>query len=438
MPVHAEKVTEPTKQKQAAEAERAQIKQKLGVLQREISRTETDRGRAADALGQSERAISEANRALYELTNNQKEAEAKLAELTEEQNRLTKAVATQKSQLGKLLREQYAAGNEDRIKLLLSGDNPNRINRDLQYMGYVSQAQAKLIGELNANLQAIEQNQATAQIAKDELEKIAQEQRDQKTALEKEKTHRATLLAQLSSRLSAQRKEAGNIQRDEQKLAGLVDKLGKLIEEQRKAEAAAQEKRRLEQIAQAQARAKNKGAAKKNTSKGKIKSPTSSPDAIDNDEAPATEVARNELTSSADVQGGGFGRAFTSLRGQIRLPVKGDLVSKYGSKRPDGPSSKGVFIRTADGAEVKAVAAGKVVFAEWLRGFGNLVIIDHGDQYMTIYGNNQAVLKRPGDVVKTGDIIANAGNSGGNEQSGLYFEMRHQGRAFDPMEWVTR
>jgi septal ring factor EnvC (AmiA/AmiB activator) len=96
-----------------------------------------------------------------------------------------------------------------------------------------------------------------------------------------------------------------------------------------------------------------------------------------------------------------------------------------------------LFIRAEEGAEVKAVAGGRVVFAEWLRGFGNLIIVDHGNQYMTIYGNNQAVLKRAGDVVKAGETIANAGNSGGNEQSGLYFEMRHQGRAFDPLGWVT-
>ena len=83
------------------------------------------------------------------------------------------------------------------------------------------------------------------------------------------------------------------------------------------------------------------------------------------------------------------------------------------------------------------MASGRVVFADWLRGFGNLVIVDHGNEYMTIYGNNQAVLKHAGDPVKPGEVIASAGNSGGNEQSGLYFEMRHQGRAFDPLEWVT-
>ena len=90
----------------------------------------------------------------------------------------------------------------------------------------------------------------------------------------------------------------------------------------------------------------------------------------------------------------------------------------------------------AESSEIKAVASGRVVFADWLRGFGNLIIVDHGGQYMTIYGNNQSLYKRAGDAIKSGDTIASAGNSGGNEQSGLYFEMRHQGRAFDPLGWV--
>lgn len=84
-----------------------------------------------------------------------------------------------------------------------------------------------------------------------------------------------------------------------------------------------------------------------------------------------------------------------------------------------------------------AVAGGRVVFANWLRGFGNLIIAGHGAQYMTVYGNNQAVLKHAGDSVTTGKVIASASNTGGNQQSGLYFETRFQGRAFDPFGWVT-
>ena len=129
-------------------------------------------------------------------------------------------------------------------------------------------------------------------------------------------------------------------------------------------------------------------------------------------------------------------KRFASLKGQLRAPVSGQVAARFGTKRGQGPSWKGVFIRASEGADVRAVAGGRVVFAEWLRGFGNLIIVDHGGQYMSIYGNNQSLLKRVGDAVKGGEAIASAGNSGGNEESGLYFELRHQGRAFDPATWV--
>ena len=132
------------------------------------------------------------------------------------------------------------------------------------------------------------------------------------------------------------------------------------------------------------------------------------------------------------------GQEFSRLKGQLRLPVKGELIAKFGTKRGDGPSWKGLFIKANEGAEVKAIAAGKVVFAEWLRGFGNMIILDHGGQYLSLYSNAQAVLKHAGDTVKAGDTIANAGNSGGNEETGLYFEMRFKGQVFDPMVWVRK
>jgi septal ring factor EnvC (AmiA/AmiB activator) len=438
-PAHAEKLTERAKQKQAAEAERAELQQKLNALKRDITQTEAAKSHAADALAQAETAISQANRALRDLAADQRATQSRLTQLAHEQERLAKIIDTQQKRLSLLLRDQYVASKEDRIKLLLSGDNPNRINRELQYMGYVSQAQAKLIDSLRANMAAIESNKAATQEARDELDEIAREQREQKTQLEKEKARRGALLAQLSGKLAGQRKEVGNIERDEQRLGGLVDKLAKLIEEQRKADAAALEKRRREQKERQEELARAK-AKKETENKAKMisgKTPKPNPDAIDNDEPPQKLVARNELVPEPAVQDVGAGRAFSSLRGQLRLPVKGDLIARFGGSRSGGPSWKGLFIRAIEGAEVRAVASGQVVFADWLRGFGNLIIIDHGGQYMTVYGNNQAVLKRAGDMVKTGDTIASAGNSGGNEQSGLYFEMRHQGRAIDPSGWIT-
>ncbi|RZT05850.1 Septal ring factor EnvC, activator of murein hydrolases AmiA and AmiB [Duganella sp. CF402] len=463
------KATERSKQKAAAEAERAGVQQKLNALKKDISKTESAKDDAADTLAESEQAISDANRALRDLQQEQGDTNVKLQMLSAEHDKLAATVAHQKQQLAKLLREQYVAGNEDRIKLLLSGDNPNRINRDLQMMAYVSQAQARLLDALRANLKAVEVNQAEAQNAKDELEEIAQEQLQQKAKLEQEKARRAALLTTLSKKLVAQRKEAGNLERDEQRMTGLVDKLNKLIAEQ--AIAAAAEKKRQEQLAAAKAAAKAKAEAdaralakakaaeaerqrlakaNNNTKSGTIKPATPNPaDAIDADEpkvaavkpAPAPAPAPVDDTppaKAADIAlaPAAPAGAFASLKGQLRAPVAGKVAAKFGSKRGDGPSWKGVFIRSAEGADVHAIAGGRVVFADWLRGFGNLIIVDHGSQYMSIYGNNQSLLKRAGDIVKAGDPIASAGNSGGNEESGLYFELRHQGAAFDPAGWV--
>lgn len=539
------KLTERAKQKAQAEADRAGLQQKLTALKRDIGKTESAKDDAADTLAESEQAISDANRALRDLAQEQGDTNTRLTQLSAEHNRLADTVALQKKQLAKLLREQYVAGNEDRIKLLLSGDNPNRINRDLQMMAYVSQAQAKLLNALRANLQAVEANQAEAQNAKDELQEIAQEQLQQKAVLEQEKARRAALLNTLSSRLVAQRKEAGNVERDEQRMAGLVDKLAKLIQEQ--AAAAASEKLRQEQLAaarakaaaeakakalaQAKADAEAKAAAraqarariaelererlaaiaakaKSHAIKPPAGKPAFKPDPIDADEpklaaqkppsrpepvliaeakpepraepkpepkpearvepkpeprpelkaearAEAKVEAKNEAKaepkpepkpdlrlapaakpSDIALAPAAPDGAFANLKGQLRQPVAGKVAARFGSKRGDGPSWKGVFIRASEGADVHAVAGGRVVFAEWLRGFGNLIIVDHGGQYMSIYGNNQSLLKRAGDVVKSGDSIASAGNSGGNEESGLYFELRHQGRAFDPAGWV--
>ena len=90
-----------------------------------------------------------------------------------------------------------------------------------------------------------------------------------------------------------------------------------------------------------------------------------------------------------------------------------------------------------DESDVKAVAGGRVVFAEWMRGFGNLMIVDHGDAYLSIYGNNDSLLKQVGQAVKGGETVATVGNSGGNPESGLYFELRHKGQPIDPMKWAS-
>ena len=407
-------------QKRSAESEHADLRKKLANLKQDILKTESEQQRAQDLLAKSETAISDANRKLYALTNEQRATQQKLTELTAMQQQLQRQIERQKQQFSALLRQQYQAGNNDRIKLLLSGDNPNRINRDLQYLGYLSQAQQHLINQLNVNLAAVETNKIAAQQIEQDLQEIADEQQQQKIALLNEKTQRANLMQQLSAKVAAQRKEAGQVQKNEQRLANLVSRLNVLIEQQQKAEFAEQ-KRKAAQLAKEAKEAKLK-ATKPEQNKNSNKEAGNKPEPITVNKTPDASNA---------------GAQFTQLKGRLRIPVKGELTAKFGSSRGEGTVWKGIFIRANEGAEIKAIASGKVIFAEWLRGFGNLIIVDHGGQYMSIYGNNEAVLKQAGEQINAGEVIATAGNSGGNEQSGLYFELRFQGKAIDPLSWIN-
>jgi septal ring factor EnvC (AmiA/AmiB activator) len=113
-------------------------------------------------------------------------------------------------------------------------------------------------------------------------------------------------------------------------------------------------------------------------------------------------------------------------------------MNRYGGAREEtGATWKGLFIRSVAGETVHAVADGRVVYADWLRGFGNLLILDHGKGYMSLYANNDGLLRQVGESVRGGDPIAHVGASGDNVDSGLYFELRRDGKPFDPSAWVA-
>jgi len=422
-----------TRQKQQAEQERTELRRKLDDLKADIAKTEQARGHAADALATSEQAISNANRKLRELAAEQQRTQQRLQALSQDLRQLESTVTQQRKRLAQMLREQYRAGQEDRLRLLLSGDNPNRIARELRYLGYVSAEQVKAIEKLQQDIAAVEANKADVEEARAELDDIAAEQREQKALLEKEKRKRKVLVTQLSDKLSAQRKQAGNLARDEARLSSLVDRLAVLIAQQRKAE---EEEARRRARAKAAAAEREKALAEKSRADDKGRASASNKPATQ--AKLADRVADRVADTPPEPPPPPDGNAFAAMRGKGKLPVKGELAASFGAKRADGPNWKGIFIKAGEGSEVHAAGAGEVIFADWMRGFGNLMIVDHGGQYMSIYGNNQSLLKRPGDRVKAGDVIATVGNSGGNEHSGLYFELRHQGRAIDPLAWLNR
>ncbi len=140
----------------------------------------------------------------------------------------------------------------------------------------------------------------------------------------------------------------------------------------------------------------------------------------------------------ADIPADASQQPFKSLKGKLRWPARGKLTTRFGSRRGNtGLTWQGVMISAPEGVRVRAVSQGRVAFADWMRGFGLLLIVDHGDGYMSLYGHNQALYKGVGEWVDTGEVVATLGASGGQSRSGLYFELRHKGRPINPLRWCA-
>ena len=128
----------------------------------------------------------------------------------------------------------------------------------------------------------------------------------------------------------------------------------------------------------------------------------------------------------------------TGQKGKLNWPLKGALLQKFGEDREGGMSSRGILIQGSEGATVQAIADGQVIYADWLKGYGWVIVLDHGNGYMSLYGHNQNLLKQPGARISAGEVIALAGMSGGQASAGVYFEIRDKGEAVNPLHWLSK
>jgi septal ring factor EnvC (AmiA/AmiB activator) len=358
------------------------LRRRITAMQSEITKTSESKSEAADALRASELAISDSNRKLAELSEQQRDADIKLNELQSRQQQLTQNISRQQVLLGRLLYQQYLGGKHEYLKLMLDNQEPSSVARDLQYFQYIARNRAAWLKNLRGDLNALNDVSQQVHAQSQTLEKLRAEQAIQKDKLKQDQRERQQVLGQVSKQLALQRREITRLQHDENRLANLVAKISEML-----------------------AKPKSKSLFR-------------------NDNIPDSRFD---------------GKPFEQLEGKLTLPVKGEITNKFGATRPDSTVVwKGIFIKSTGGQTVKAVASGRVVFADWLRGFGNLLILDHGNAYMSLYGNNETLFKRVGDELHGGDTIATVGNSGGNADSGLYFELRHESKPLDPLKWLAK
>ena len=387
-------------QKAQSKEDLTEIQQKIESLTKELDESQSARKDAADALKESEQAISQANKKLHDLDVQHQEHQSKLNTLDSQKNGTQAEIAAQQQRLGALVYEQYLHGKQGYAQTLLQQQDPNAVSRNLHYLSYVSKARADLIENLRGNLTKITQLNLQTNATLTQISELKKEQEEERKTLQAQKQEKNQVLSQLSSQIKSQRNEINKLKRDGERLSQLIEHLAKVIPTIKKTKPPRNVKNNQQSMETA---------------------PTNSTVVANNDTLPSAMDDNNH---------------FANLRGKLNLPVRGAVMNRFGSARAEsGVSWRGLFIKAAEGNEVKSIASGRVVFADWLRGFGNVLIVDHGSGYMSIYGNNQAVLKQVGERVVAGDTVASVGNSGGNEASGVYFELRHDSKPFDPLSW---
>lgn len=369
----------------ASEAELRALRARIERAQRELAQAEESRGEARDELRATEKSVSEANRSLFELAQAARRIESELSALALRSRQTRDGVAAQEAAAERLLRLQYQQGAPDRLRLVLEGRDAAEVARQLQYYGYIQRARADLILKLRESARSLESLEREVLARRTALAENQAARAGEARRLQRQRSDRAAVVNRLAGEIAKGQREIGRLKRDETRLTKLVEELARALAA--KPEAPGRPRGRL----------------------------------ID-------QVADASLSA----------KPFDSLKGRLKLPVRGELANRYGSPREEGGATwKGLFIRAETGETVRAVADGRVVYADWLRGFGNLLILDHGKRYMSLYAFNDGLLRQVGDGVRSGDAIAQVGASGGAAESGLYFELRLDGKPFDPMRWAA-
>jgi septal ring factor EnvC (AmiA/AmiB activator) len=396
-PAFADEKAATQKQLEAARSDVAELKKLLEKLQQDKSGVQKDLRKTETEMGELEKQVKE-------LQKNLKDGEEEIQRLDQEKKKLHDARLEQQRLIGIQARAAYQSGRQEYLKLLLNQQNPEKFSRTLTYYDYLSEARMEQLATFNETLR---------QLANVEQEIVNQQNQllEHKSALDarverlaQARKERQLALAKLNQEYSARDRKLKARQQEQAQLARVL----KTIE--------ATLARQAREAEQARQRALIAAREQQRSSTAAASNPGSGP-----------------LVSSGSTYGGPFAQA----RGKLPWPVDGRLVARYGTPRGTDARTKwdGVLIGASAGSQVRAVHGGRVVFADWLRGAGLLVILDHGNGYLSLYGHNQSLLRDAGDVVNAGEPIATVGTSGGQDTPALYFAIRQQGRPSDPAQW---
>ena len=357
---------------QQSAAELAKVRGRIDAISKSIEHDKGEQDQLRAAVEAAERKVDEAGSEARRIAAQIDLQAAKVREAQAQQAAAAQRLAEQKETLARQLRASYMMGRGGKAELLLSQQDPDRVDRMLVYYDSLNRARAASIAAIDAEMKKVAELQAQSQAQLDALQALQDSHKKALSALEADRQERAAAMSQVAQRIAGEAQELKGLQASEKQLGDLLEQLRKAL-------------------------------------------------------------------ADVPMEPEGGGKPFPEMRGKMAWPLRGDLLARYGDPKAGGRLQwKGLWIAAPEGAPVRASSRGRIAYVGWLTSYGLIVVLQHEKGYFTLYGHNSAVTRSAGEWVGAGDVIAKAGNTGGYEQTGLYFEVRRGAEPMDPKDWLGR
>lgn len=373
-----------------------EVRKKIQHAQKDLKVKQVQQQRTRKIISETEIALNKARQELAALNQQQRLSWQKLQELQNQLTRLQTEVSGTKAQVARLLLSNYKNPQPNAVAVFLQNTNIPQKNRLLQYSRHINEANDRVLKQLAEQQKQLAQQEAAVNAELARLKRLAAAQQEKIRKLGNARNAALTDSRKLAVEIGRQSSQIETLRQNERNLNNLLAQITARRAAKQRADAAARQKAARQR---AEAAKRHKGSAKA--------------------AAPAEPAAL-----------AGLGR----MQGQLRRPVGGSVTGRFGQARPSGGTWRGIFIATSPAA-VQTIAAGEVAYAADLRGYGNTVIIDHGNGYLSVYAGLNSLAVSPGARVSARQTLGTSGTMPAGEQ-GLYFEIRYRNRAMNPLAWI--
>ncbi len=382
-----------------AENNPSQLRKDIQSLDKRLSNDERKVAKIRGEVRVLEKKLGVQTRKAYSLNKKIDKLGKRLEKTIIEKEQLDGELKGQKRGLSQQMQALYTAGEQSHLRLLLKQDDPSDIGRTIKYFEYLNKSRIKKIKVINETLLKLRKTEVDIAQDKTELQQLRRDLLVEKKASKRTLDQRTLAFKKINKNVSSKKRQLRNLRNKEAKLE---EKINRLVARTKKASVKPSQKTKPSDSSSRQAK-----TVTSTTGKRKV------------------GVQQKFIAN----------RKFSTLRGKLSWPVQGRIIHAYGSRRNEKQRWKGSVIAAPGGRKVRAIARGKVEFSGWFNGYGYLVIIRHDNNYRSLYGYNRAIYVKTGQIVKGGTTIAAVGNSGGQQQNALYFEIRKGSKPRNPAKW---